>query len=77
MAQDVADIVNVPVERPEMIETTALGGAMLAAVGAGLHPSLEAAAASMSGPAKRFKPAMDKQTRAQRLDGWKAALAAV
>ena len=37
LAQDIADLLELPVERPDFVETTALGAAMLAAVGAGLH----------------------------------------
>jgi len=77
MAQDIADITGLPVVRPDFVETTALGAAMLAAVGAGLHPSLEAAARAMIGPERRFEPAMDAGTRKRRLDAWRAALASV
>jgi glycerol kinase len=77
MAQDIADIVGVPVVRPDFVETTALGAAMLAAVGAGLHPSLEAAASAMIGPEKRFEPRIDAELREQRLAAWSAAIAAV
>lgn len=73
MAQDLADVLQVPVERPDFVETTALGAAMLAGVGAGLYPSLEAAAA-MRGSVRTFtpgdKPAPDRRT------GWERALAA-
>ena len=77
MAQDIADIVGLPVVRPDFVETTALGAAMLAAVGAGLHPSLEAAAGAMIGPEKRFEPKMDASLHEQRLAAWQAALAKV
>jgi glycerol kinase len=77
MAQDVADIADLPVLRPDFVETTALGAAMLAAVGAGLHPSLEAAAEAMIGAEKRFEPRMEASLRERRLAGWQAALAAV
>jgi glycerol kinase len=77
MAQDIADITGLPVVRPDFVETTALGAAMLAAVAAGLHPSLEAAARAMIGPERRFEPAMDAGTRKRRLDAWRAALASV
>ena len=76
MAQDLADMLAVEVERPAFIETTALGAAMLAAVGAGLYPTLEAACA-MRGGVTRFTPAMASDVRAKRLDGWAAALARV
>ena len=39
MAQDIANILNLPIERPDFVETTALGAAMLAATGAGLYRS--------------------------------------
>ena len=42
LCQLIADVAAVPVERPAFTETTALGAAMLAAVGAGVAPSLEA-----------------------------------
>ncbi|MEY4159528.1 MAG: glycerol kinase GlpK [Pseudomonadota bacterium] len=75
MAQDLADILNLAVERPAMVETTALGAAMLAGVGAGLYASLSEAAAAMRGPSTHFHPAMPAATRAARLDAWRRALA--
>ena len=44
MAQDLADMLGMEVERPDFVETTALGAAFCAAVGAGLYPSLDDAA---------------------------------
>ncbi len=77
MAQDLADVLALPVERPDFVETTALGAAMLASVGAGLFESLAEASAAMRGPVRHFTPAMDDDTRAARLAGWQAALAKV
>ena len=77
LAQDIADVLRLPVVRPDFVETTALGAAMLAAVGAGLHPSLEAAAAALTGGTRRFDPAMTADARAARLAAWDKALAAV
>ncbi len=77
MAQDIAGILALPVERPHFVETTALGAAMLAAVGCGMHGSLDAAAAAMRGGVSRFEPAMDQTCRSARLDGWRKALASV
>lgn len=77
MAQDLADILDLPVERPDFVETTALGAALSAAVGAGLYPSLTAAAAAMRGPARHFAPAMEADVRVERLARWRRALAAV
>lgn len=73
MTQDLADMLNIPVERPSFVETTALGAAMLAAVGAGIYPSLEAAAV-MRGGIQRFAPAIEGPQRQVRLDGWRAAI---
>lgn len=75
LAQDLADILNVRCERPADVETTARGAAMLAAVGCGLHPTLDAAAVAMLPPVTAFAPQMDAQTRDKRLSGWHAALA--
>jgi glycerol kinase len=76
LAQDLADMLALAVERPAFIETTALGAAMLAGVGAGIFGSLEEAAA-MRGEVRRFTPAMADGTRATRLAGWRSALASV
>lgn len=73
MVQDLADILSIPVERPAFVETTALGAAMLAAVGAGLYDRLEDAAA-MRGAVERFGPDLDGGVREARLAGWSAAL---
>lgn len=77
MAQDIADITGLDVVRPDFVETTALGAAMLAAVGAGLHASLEAAAEVMIGPTRRFEPHMSEDERMRRIAEWSAALASV
>jgi glycerol kinase len=76
MAQDIADLLDLPVERPEMVETTALGAAMLAGLGAGLFNSLEEAAKAMIGKARRFEPSMAEDVRRERLARWARALAA-
>ncbi|MBX9797624.1 glycerol kinase GlpK [Sphingomonas sp.] len=76
MAQDLADILGVAVERPRFAETTALGAAMLAGVGAGLFGDL-AEAAAMRGTIDGFAPAMAPATRQVRLAGWAAAVGAV
>ena len=77
LAQDLADMLNLPVERPAFVETTALGAAMLAAVGAGIYPDLQAAADAMRGEVTCFQPTMADSERGQRLAGWKEALARV
>ena len=74
LAQDLADVLALPLERPADIETTARGAAMLAAVGAGLYPDL-AAACTMLPPVEHFAPRMDEKARAARLTSWRKLLA--
>ncbi|MEO7178446.1 MAG: glycerol kinase GlpK [Allosphingosinicella sp.] len=76
LAQDLADMLEVTVERPRFVETTALGAAMLAGVGCGMFASLEEAAA-MRGAVERFEPAMAAGVRESRLVGWKKAVEGV
>ncbi|MEC3909949.1 glycerol kinase [Sphingobium sp. CR2-8] len=73
IAQDMADMLDLPVERPSDVETTARGAAMLAGLGCGLFPSL-AAATGMAADHMRFTPAMDAPTRETRMAGWRALL---
>ena len=77
LAQDLANILDIAVERPEMVETTALGAAMLAAVGSGWFGGLDAAAAAMRGPVVGFAPAMEATVRDARLAVWREAVAKV
>ena len=76
MAQDLADLLDVPVERPAFAETTALGAAMLAGVGCGMFAELKEASA-MRGKVASFASAMDKATRDTRLAGWQRAVKSV
>ena len=76
IAQDLADMLALPVERPADVETTALGAAMLAGVGAGLHADLTSAASAMRSAVTRFDPMMAVQTRDMRMAAWRRALAA-
>ena len=73
LAQDLADMLQVPVERPADIECTARGAALLAAVGAGLYPSIDGAKAMLP-TVQCFAPTMSDGERQTRLDGWHAAL---
>ncbi|ALC13053.1 glycerol kinase [Sphingopyxis sp. 113P3] len=77
MAQDLADMLDLTVERPDFVESTALGAAMLAATGAGLYPDLASAAQAMRGQTTRFTPALEADIRKARLAGWQSALAKV
>lgn len=73
LAQDLADMLDLEVERPEFVETTALGAAMLAGLGAGLFGSLEETA-SMRGAVRKFQPQMAGPVRQVRLEGWRTAV---
>ena len=74
LMQFLADILNVPVERPTVTETTALGVAYLAALQSGLLDSIEDLDARWQLD-RRFEPAMDSARRAHLLEGWRRAVA--
>ena len=76
IAQDLADILAIPVDRPDCAETTALGAAMLAGVGCGMFRDL-AEAAAMRGRGASFEPKLSPEARAARLDGWRHAIESV
>jgi glycerol kinase len=71
--QRLADILDAPVDRPEILETTALGAAWLAGSKAGVWPNAADFAKSWA-LEKRFKPQMDARTRSDRIKGWKDAV---
>jgi glycerol kinase len=72
--QFLSDILDAPVDRPAVAETTALGVAFLAGWRAGVYPGPEAFAGRWRLD-RRFSPAMDAGTRAVRWAGWRDALA--
>ena len=74
MAQDLANILDLEVERPDFVETTALGAAICASVGAGLYASLQEAASAMRGSTRSFTPAMSEDVRKDRLVRYARAL---
>ncbi len=74
--QYLADILARPVDRPRVIETTALGAAYLAGLGAGIWSSPQEIEAQWQRE-RRFLPAMPQQLRAERLAGWAEAVARV
>jgi glycerol kinase len=73
VCQFLADILDLPVERPVVTETTALGAACLAGLEAGLYPSLEAVA-NMWRCQRRFEPGMPPSERARLYGGWLSAV---
>ncbi|MEM8767856.1 MAG: glycerol kinase GlpK [Pseudomonadota bacterium] len=73
LCQFLADVIDCPVERPENVETTALGAAVLAALGAGAVGDLEEAS-RMWGLEQEFLPAMEDARRERLLTGWRSAV---
>jgi glycerol kinase len=71
--QRLADILDAPVDRPTILETTALGAAWLAGSRAGVWPKAKDFAKSWA-LERRFKPAMDEATRRRKLAGWRDAV---
>ena len=71
--QFLADILGAPVDRPKVIETTALGAAWLAGSRAGVWPNKDEFAARWQLD-KRFSPQMDAETRKILLTGWRDAV---
>jgi glycerol kinase len=71
--QFLADILGAPVDRPKVMETTAVGAAYLAGLGAGIYPP-PAEFARLWKLDRRFKPKMDAATRARKLAGWHEAV---
>ena len=58
-----------PVLRPTVLETTALGAAYLAGLGAGLYESLEDVAENWTAE-REFTPALSAELRESRLADW-------
>ena len=72
--QFVADILDAPVDRPGVMEITALGAAYLAGYAAGVCPDLPGFAARWRCE-RRFEPQMDAATRERKWAGWRDAVA--
>jgi glycerol kinase len=74
LCQFLADILDLPVERPQNLETTALGAAFFAGLATGVWTNLE----ELSGIWRRqdgFMPRMAPEQRERLVGGWEAALA--
>jgi glycerol kinase len=74
--QRLADLLDAPVDRPKVQETTALGAAYLAGLAAGVYPE-PAKFADHWRLDRRFKPDMDAASRARKLKGWARAVRGV
>ncbi len=71
--QFLADILDVPVERPVVAETTALGAAICAGLGTGIYSSLDEVASTWQRD-RLFKPTMPQVDREHLYKGWRAAV---
>lgn len=71
--QRLADLLNAAVDRPQVMETTALGAAWLAGMQAGFYPGADEFATSWA-LERRFSPAMDGAERERKYAGWKDAV---
>jgi glycerol kinase len=71
--QYLADILDAPVDRPKVLETTALGAAYLAGLRAGVYPPPEEFGKAWALD-RRFTPAMDAGLRDRRYAGWQDAV---
>ncbi len=76
VCQFLADMLDLPVERPEITETTALGAAYLAGLETGLYPSTEAISEAWHCN-RRFEPEMTGTDRKQLYSGWLEAVGRV
>lgn len=73
--QFLADILGAPVDRPKVLETTAVGAAWLAGMQAGIYPDKDAFADTWCAET-RFEPAMEKADADARYATWKRAVKA-
>ena len=73
LLQTQADVLDRPVERPVVLETTALGAALLAGIGAGVYPAAGAVPAATR-VERRFLPQIDSATRRRMMSAWDDAV---
>ena len=74
--QRLADLTGLPVDRPRVIETTALGAAYLAGLAAGLFRDTADIAARWALD-KRFEPSLAAASRDELYDGWNSAVSRI
>ena len=72
--QFLSDILDVPVDRPTILETTALGAAWLAGWKAGVWPDMKGFSKRWS-LERQFNPSMSPALRRRKLRGWHDAIA--
>lgn len=73
--QFLSDIIDAPVDRPQVLETTALGAAWLAGMQIGLYPGQEEFAGTWA-LERQFLPAMSTRLREEKIAAWARAVQA-
>ena len=68
-----ADLLGIPVVRPQVIETTALGAAYLAGLSCGVYRSLDELSAQWK-VERRFHPTMPRERAAELMQRWERAV---
>ena len=71
--QFLSDVIGASVDRPDVLETTALGAAWLAGQRAGIYPDMEGFARGWALDS-RFEAQMDAATRDEKYGAWKRAV---
>ena len=73
--QFLSDIIDARVDRPKVLETTALGAAWLAGSRAGIYPNMDGFAATWA-LERSFEPSMGAEARDRKYAAWQRAVAA-
>jgi glycerol kinase len=73
LMQFLPDILDAPIERPKILETTARGAAYLAGLAAGVCAAPDTFAQNWRGE-KTFGPRMEASERTEKLKGWRDAM---
>ncbi len=73
LMQFISDVLNLPIYRPKVHETTALGAALIAGYGIGIYKSLSYMSKKLKYD-KKFYPKMAHKKRFKLLNGWSQAI---
>ena len=69
-----ADLLGIPVVRPQVIETTALGAAYLAGLSCGVYAGLDELATQWQAE-RTFHPTLSRSRATELMQGWEHAVA--
>ena len=76
LMQFLSDVLDLPIDRPKVTETTALGAAFLAGLKAGMYANLDEVRGTWQ-VERHFSPQMESGARKRNIDGWKDAVSRV